>query len=521
MNSLRRLGFLLGVATAVLSFAVDNTDRTHAASFLVNSTSDSVDVLPGDGVCADSIGACTLRAAVMETNALPGPDVIDLPAGTYTLTIPGANEDGGATGDLDITDNLTLTGAGATNTIIDGGGFDRVIHSAHNGQTIQVVFSGITIQNGDASSGGGGVFNGRFGRGLFALRDSVIRDNTNFSNGGGGIHNIGIVELENVSIARNHGGVDGGGIFNQGTLTVSRSVISDNLANSTGGGIDSGGSATITDSTISGNFADFGAGGGGGIHNFGTMSIATSTLSGNVSEDWAGGIGNGGELEMINVTVSGNLAGTDGGGLWNHPIGSSYLNNVTLSNNEAYDGGGVFAVAAQSYPDQIRIRNTIVAGNISVDCASPVSSLGYNLDSDGSCGLAGPGDLPNRDPLLGPLADNGGPTHTHALLFDSPAIDAGDNAGCPSTDQRGVQRPIDGDRDNFAICDIGAYEFEPGPPITPGAVGGIAGLHPEATVANGTESSSSPRGIAVSGVAGSVVAAVLAAAWYARKRWLA
>ena len=84
----------------------------------------------------------------------------------------------------------------------------------------------------------------------------------------------------------------------------------------------------------------------------------------------------------------------------------------------------------------------------------PSLSLGNNLDSDGTCGLTGAGDLPNTDPLLGPLAANGGPTLTHALLPGNTAIDTGDDDSCPATDQRGVVRPP------RAACEIGAYEFE-------------------------------------------------------------
>jgi CSLREA domain-containing protein len=98
----------------------------QAAPFTVNSTADAVDAHPDDGVCATAQNVCTLRAAIQETNALAGADTITLPASMYTLSIPGPFEDQAATGDLDITDDLTLTGAGAANTIIDGGGLDRV-----------------------------------------------------------------------------------------------------------------------------------------------------------------------------------------------------------------------------------------------------------------------------------------------------------------------------------------------------------------------------------------------------------
>ena len=110
----------------------------------------------------------------------------------------------------------------------------------------------------------------------------------------------------------------------------------------------------------------------------------------------------------------------------------------------------------------MRLRNSIIAQNSSAagprDCHVKdqiIESTGHNLDSDGSCFLAAAGDLPARDPLLGPLADNGGPTETQALLPGSPAIDAGAAEGCPQHDQRGIARP------QGAGCDIGAFERVP------------------------------------------------------------
>src|SRR5215470_4293428 len=98
----------------------------QAKLFNVNSTQDAVDVDPGDGICATATGECTLRAAIQEANALPGPDEIFVPGAVYTITIPGANEDCAASGDLDITDDLMITGGGAQATIVDGRGLDRV-----------------------------------------------------------------------------------------------------------------------------------------------------------------------------------------------------------------------------------------------------------------------------------------------------------------------------------------------------------------------------------------------------------
>lgn len=108
------------------------------------------------------------------------------------------------------------------------------------------------------------------------------------------------------------------------------------------------------------------------------------------------------------------------------------------------------------------LKNTIVTNNIGGNCSvgssGSITSSGHNLSSDTSCDLTGPGDLQWIDPLLGPLGDYGGPTLTHALSLGSPAIDAASD--CPTTDQRGVARPVDGNSDSLAVCDIGAYEYE-------------------------------------------------------------
>ena len=113
--------FLLGVAALLLAVA-----PAAAATFTVNDTTDAVDAAPGDGKCATAVATCTLRAAIQEANAHAGADTIMVPAGTYLLTIAGQGEDIAATGDLDITDDVTITGAGADNTILDGNGIDRI-----------------------------------------------------------------------------------------------------------------------------------------------------------------------------------------------------------------------------------------------------------------------------------------------------------------------------------------------------------------------------------------------------------
>jgi len=150
------------------------------------------------------------------------------------------------------------------------------------------------------------------------------------------------------------------------------------------------------------------------------------------------------------------------------------LTNVTIADNVAPDGGG----GIWNVSTVMTLKNTIVAGNdgggvFGDDCGTAVTAItsaGYNLDSDGSCGFSATGDISNTDPLLGPLTDNGGPTLTHAITGASPAVDAGNPAtpgsggdACEAVDQRKVARPIDGDLDTNAVCDVGAYEADGAP----------------------------------------------------------
>ncbi len=155
---------------------VMTTLPAEAATFTVDSTADAVDANPGDGVCATESGECTLRAAIQESNALPGADTITLPAGTYMLTIPGAGEEFAATGDLDITDDLTINGAGAAVTIVDSNGLDRIF----DGCFPTAAISGITVTHGEALGGGGIQYVGSL-----TVTSCIIRDNVSDLWGGG------------------------------------------------------------------------------------------------------------------------------------------------------------------------------------------------------------------------------------------------------------------------------------------------------------------------------------------------
>lgn len=214
---------VVGVVCAALvtASAALGQSKAQASAFTVNTTLDALDVQPGDGYCATASGGniCTLRAAVQETNALPGADLIVLPAGVYTLTLAGALEDQARFGDLDVRDDLTLTGAGAGTTVIDGNGLDRVIDAVDFGT--EVVISGVTIRNGNVAfpgratddwpwtvESGGCVLSVA----TMALRDSVVIG-CRAGRMGGGIYAEGELALDNTTVAGNLAGEAGGGVY--------------------------------------------------------------------------------------------------------------------------------------------------------------------------------------------------------------------------------------------------------------------------------------------------------------------
>ncbi|WP_165233844.1 right-handed parallel beta-helix repeat-containing protein [Aquisphaera insulae] len=246
----------------------------------------------------------------------------------------------------------------------------------------------------------------------------------------------------------------GGGLYNAGTLEARGITVRDCSAlPGYGGGIYNAGTMTIVGSTIAGNRTVFS---GGGIWNDTgrTMTIVGSTISGNTTTTFGGGIYNSGTLGIVGSTLSGNTSGYDAGAIENTSDGRLTITSSTLAGNSSGNGaGGISGGGA------LVVRSDIFAnpgGNVGggVVTPGPVTSLGHNLFTDAPGFALDPTDLTGADPLLGPLADNGGPTATMALLPGSPAIDAGGPvmSDAEAVDQRGIPRTWG------SAPDIGAFE---------------------------------------------------------------
>jgi CSLREA domain-containing protein len=536
--------------------------RQHAASIVINSTSDAAN---------GSDGLCTLREAITAANtnvasgvspgecvagSSSGSDAIDATGVTGTINL--------ATALPNITSSMTVSGPGSSQlTVRRNTGGDYRIFTVTSGNTVG--FSGLTITNGKAADGtqgnsgssgsdGGGVMNG----GTLTMTEVGVTNNTAGTGGlgtggsggnggnGGGIYNTGSLTMTNCTVSGNTGGRGGngislpgnggagGGIYNSLTLTMTSCVLNGNVAGR--GGDDAGtfngngghagaiynaqsssANTTLTNVTISNNaagdcFSHGGAGRGGGIYvssnsivtivnstinnnrpgvnNFfggqgtgggiandsnGNVSILGSTINNNGPSDFGGGLSNDGVAKVQNSTFSGNNAST-GGGIW-HQNGALRITSCTITSNPT--GRGFVASGSQPV-----VRNTIVAGNGPEDLSGIFNSQGHNLIGNPGTvtgftnGVNGDQVGTSGSPLhaeLGPLANNGGPTMTHALLSTSPALDAGDNcvtevAHCGDanisqlpTDQRGTffNRIVDGpDVNTTATVDIGAYETQ-------------------------------------------------------------
>lgn len=489
----------------------------HAATFRVNFPQDEVDNLPGDGKCETASGWCTLRAAIQEANALPGPDSIILDDSTYLLTIPGTGEDACATGDLDITDDLVIKGFSRSETHVYAGGIDRVFHIVG---PIKVEFQDLSIEEGEirdengagilnsggtvtikrsilmrntveSQSSGGGISNDAKGtmeifdsavsynrswpgnatgvsnEGTMSLTRCAVNDNYSGGSTAGGIKNNGLMTLTECTVSDNWLEYDeGGGILNNGVLKISKSVISGNTAwDGGGGGICNTGELLLFDSSVKDNMTAGSSGHGGAILNrpTGSVSISNSTISGNYcsSDGYIGGIDNDGFLEITDSTVANNKTDGEGaGGIGNS--GTLALRSVTLSGNSAARN----AAGGIENKGTLIIGNTILTQNISSsnpDCSNSgtLASLGHNLITDpGSCAAALVTSDLSGDAGLGSFADSTTPGRGYfPVLPGSKVVDAGDDAQCQSEDQLRNPR-ADGNGDGVIACDIGAVEFQ-------------------------------------------------------------
>lgn len=352
-----------------------------AAPFTVDATNDTQDVSPGDGICIDSNGRCSLRAAISEANSLPGDDVITLPAGIYTTTLTGVNENANVGGDFDITSNITINGAGSGSTFIQaaataGTATERPLHisaSAPNGVT--VVINDVTLRNGRYTIAG---FSGAGlrveGTGTNAtLNNVVIRDNQEHSRGAG-------IYL----------------VFGSPLLTLNNCLIANNSINFTGGSADargggiliSSGNAIINNTTISGNTVNssvshtFGA---GIMMLGGTLDLNNSSVSNNRATATASFLGNGGgiynlgaTLNIINSTVDGNYADSAGGvrTLAQDTEAITTINNSSIvNNNSVYGGGGITNIALGNGNSTLNLNNTTVSRNASQTRAGGIWNL--------------------------------------------------------------------------------------------------------------------------------------------------
>lgn len=429
-------------------------------------------------VCASGCDFSSIQAAI---DAATSGDTISLAAETFTESFYVDDK------------ALTIQGAGAENTVVQadntpGTASDRV---AAIYADAKVTLAATTIRYGVApdpgpgfSSLGGGIYN----VGELTLTYTIVTDNE--ADNGGGIFSSSSpddpdskgLHVSDCDIASNHGDF-GGGIYNfGGSAIVQNSTIHGNQA-AYGGGICSESDLghdtsrlTVVNSTIAGNWVGMY---GGGIYNdsYSVIRIDESTIEHN-SANTGGGIYNHSVSIITKTTIFSNTARTSGGGLYNYQASTKIKNSTITQNKSAFLGGGISnwwkmyivncTIAENTTGENygggihntgifVEISNSILAGNYpaEADCDDPdgtVVDLGYNLVQDGSC-ISHTTSFAD-DPKLGPLQDNGGRTYTHALLEDSPAIDAIPIHACAvAEDQRGISRP-QGD-----ACDIGAFEW--------------------------------------------------------------
>jgi|GEM_PF-2152508 len=413
----RRFGFLALAAALVLTAASSTLTRAQSITILVDSTTDAPDAAPGDGACAATGGGCTLRAAVQEANAHPGADVILLPAGTFALTLVGW-DDIAAVGDLDVTDALTLRGAGADATVIDA----RVVEQAvmawspaaldvsalrilgsqltdSSATSLASIAAGGPLKLADVTIEGGTGLGVSYGSGVPGrIERSIIRDNRS-----GGIRTGSPLHLVDSRVENNGPdpaafGSEAAGIFADADLYIERSLLADNRP-----------------VAVRGTF--------GWAH----YLVRDSTFQSNGVQ---------GRLTAVNTTFDGPSA--------LHLETGSALANVTLAGPP-----GAEVLVAKS--GAISLANTAISGDCRI--GATVFDRGGNVVLSSGCSAHLPAIQIVADLGLGLLSDSGGLTQTRLPAPNSPLRGAG-AAPCPRFDQRGFGRPSTGP------CDSGAVEAD-------------------------------------------------------------
>ena len=433
---------VLGIIVASLGLPL------RAADIEVSTT---LDELADDGYCS-------LREAVIASNtdsasgvmagecvAGSGTDTIILQAETYNLTRGGGGEDASMVGDLDILDSVRIQGAGQDATLIYGNDIDRVFHIRNVPEVMTVTLTDLVVSHGTVEGSGGGILN----------RKTLILDSVwvfkSTATDGGGVFSSGDLQMTSSLVSDNISQDDGAGLLIApgSTASVVLTKITGQVAGGTGGGILNDGTLELDRSTVELNQSVWGA----GIHSRGDLTLTASTIGFNTALQFGAGLANEGSATAVNATISGNVASTYGANVTNLTDGELVLVHSTIS-----DGSSPIADAVHN-DSTVDTTSSIFKG---VCGGIGLASSNGNLESPGNtCNLSRSRDKKNvsaESLNLYPLDEYGGPTLTNRLGYGSVAMDTALQAPCPQTDQRGVERPQDGDADGNIRCDRGAFE---------------------------------------------------------------
>ncbi|MGH2654220.1 MAG: choice-of-anchor Q domain-containing protein [Actinomycetota bacterium] len=465
----RRTSLVVLVATlAVISLTLLTTPAA-AATFIVTRFDD-----PPPGNCDPN--DCSLREAVIAANTAAGADIIQLSAGTYTLSIPGTAEDAAANGDLDVTDPLTIQGTGRDATIINAGG--AATNEAHFEVMASLTMSMLTITGGANTPGldydsVSGI--GLRGTGTLTLTDVAITGNTTAATGCcSGItgESGSTMTLTNVDITNNTSGSNCcAGIVATSDITLTNVRINGNRSENCCVGVTANGTLNFTNVEIVDNFSADGCCAGivASLDDPSTLTNVTvaRNTAGGADFDCCAGVTTSGTLTLKNATVADNSTVDCCAGVWSS--GTNSLNNVTVVRNVANsdnnnvggddDGSGVVHTGGTfTIQNTLVHSNTVGTGAMGPDCFGTITSGGYNIiGTTADCTFTpSTGDQLGVNPLLGALADNGGFVPTVPIQKGSPAVNGGNPAvpgsggsACEAADARGLARN----------CDIGAYEL--------------------------------------------------------------